>query len=102
MSEIEYMNYISENHSDENVIILISSFITKTWNKLTTQIRAERGKSNKKAPQPDSAEVEGSKILEGRKEKTKTDKVYLETQKEELESLRKELELKSKKLDKKD
>ena len=90
MSEIEYMNYISENHSDENVIILISSFITKTWNKLTTQIRAERGKSNKKAPQPDSAEVEGSKILEGRKEKTKTDKVYLETQKEDLKEFIKE------------
>ena len=90
MSEIEYINYVSENHSDENVIIQISSFIAKTWSKLTKQIRSDREKSKGKAPLPDSAEVEGSKILEGRKEKTKTDKIYLETQKEDLKKFIKE------------
>ena len=44
MSEIEYINYVSENHSDENVIIQISSFIAKTWSKLTKQIRSDREK----------------------------------------------------------
>ena len=32
MSETEFANYISENHSDENVLIQISTFISKTWN----------------------------------------------------------------------
>ena len=85
MSETEFDNYISENLSDENVIIQISTFITKNWNLLTNQIRIERGKNSGKAPATDSAEVEGSKILENRKEKTKTDQVYLETKKTELE-----------------
>lgn len=85
MSETEFDNYISENLSDENVIIQISTFITKNWNLLTNQIRIERGKNTGKAPEADSAEVEGSKILENRKEKTKTDQIYLETKKTELE-----------------
>ena len=85
MSETEFDNYISENLSDENVIIQISTFITKNWNLLTNQIRIERGKNSGKAPATDSAEVEESKILENRKEKTKTDQVYLETKKTELE-----------------
>ena len=76
MSETEFANYISENHSDENVLIQISTFISKTWNLLTNQIRVERGKNTGKAPETDSAEVEGSKILDNRKEKTKTDKIY--------------------------
>ena len=71
MSETEFDNYISENLSDENVIIQISTFISKNWNLLTNQIRIERGKNTGKAPEADSAEVEGSKILENRKEKTK-------------------------------
>ena len=87
MSETEFDNYISENLSDENVIIQISTFISKNWNLLTNQIRIERGKNTGKAPEADSAEVEGSKILENRKEKTKTDQIYLETKKTELEEI---------------
>ena len=44
MSETEFDNYISENLSDENVIIQISTFITKIES-LTNQIRIERGKT---------------------------------------------------------
>ncbi len=85
MSEIEYENFISENLSDENIIIKISTLITKTWNRLKDQIQVERKKAKGDTPENDSAEVEGTRVLENRKKKTKADKEYIETSKEELE-----------------
>ena len=92
-SEIEYLKDIEENLSgDEVILVKISNSISSQISTLTNQVRDIR-KNEKKVLDPDSGEAMGTKALENRDGKTKSDKDFKEiSNAEKLEWVKKKLE----------
>ena len=92
-TEIEYLKDIDENLSgDEIILIKISNSISQKVNMLLNQIRVIR-KNTLKPLQPDSGEAVGTKALEPRDGRAKSDKDFKEiSDAEKLEWVKKKLE----------
>lgn len=92
-SEIEYLKDIEENLSgDEVILVKISNSINSAISTLTNQVRDIR-RNEKKQLDPDSGEAIGTKALDNREGKTKSDKDFKEiSDAEKLEWVKKKLE----------
>jgi len=91
ISVIEFINKITENPTEENIIIDISNSIQSKWNTLLKQIRIMK-KGTGPSISNESAEVSGSNTLKIRKEKTKTDEEFIRTnEKEKQEAIKKKM-----------
>ena len=93
LKEIEFLNKLPELVSEsEELLIKISTSITKKMNTLLQQIRTYRADSKKKKGSKDSAETKGTEAL-GKRNKTPSDEEFVKiSEKEKMEIIKAQLE----------
>ncbi len=93
-SQIEYLNSIEDNLSGEEVVLIkISNSITSKINTLLGTIRSYRKDTGKKPGAKDSPESEGTKKINERPTKTKSDEEFKsKTDQEKYEFIKQQLE----------
>ena len=86
------LNKITENPTDENILIEISNSIQKKWSTLLEKVKIYKKGTGTRRFDEESAESEGSDALKKRKEKTRTDQEFIDTnEKEKAEYIKQKL-----------
>jgi hypothetical protein len=83
LKTIEFINKITENPTDENILIEISNSIQKKWSTLLEKVKIYKKGTGTRRFDEESAESEGSDALKKRKEKTRTDQEFIDTNEKE-------------------